>query len=208
MKHRCLDLEDLAALALLPRDDARRREAAACPRCDSLMAAAEAFLAGDAAIPEVELAEAGRRLGAAAPTFARRPSRSVRTRIRRAGAVIAAVAAVVAAVVVFLPAERPAPSGTVRGGGHVTGPAALGPVTVAAVPSDPAGRRLDWPPVAEADRYDVVLFSADLDTVAVVAAPDGPPVTVTSAGAAFARVRALAGGAPTAESPLVPLTLK
>jgi len=205
MTHRCLDLESLAALAALPADDPRRLEAAACPRCDSLMAAATAFLAGDETIPEAELADAERRLAAAVPSFTRRAPDARRSRLQRLGAVVAAVAAVVVAVLVLVPSGPPTPSGTVRGGGHVSGLPELGPVTVSAVSPESATHRLDWPAVAAADSYAVVLFAADLDTIATVGVPSGPPVAVDDPAAAFARVRALAGGTPVAESALLSL---
>ena len=62
MEHRCLEPADLAALLDAPPDDPRRAQAAACPRCDSLLRAAAAFLAGDDTLPADERARAERQL--------------------------------------------------------------------------------------------------------------------------------------------------
>ncbi len=230
MSHRCHAAEDLAALVGLPADDPRRRDVEACPRCAGLLAEVTAFLAGDPELPSDELARAERHLAAslaacaadaAAGTTTVPAAPPSRRRLAdgrwRLGAGLALATAAVLALVALLPPEPTAPSGQVRGGGHVTGAALLGPVTVADTTATglPAGSlRLDWPAVADADRYQIVLIGAALDTLGTVGPLTAPPAVVdgdllaAATDGVYARVRALAKGATLAESRLVPLTAR
>lgn len=215
MSHRCFATEDLAAVAALPPADPRRREAEACPRCAGLLAAVTVFLAGDPQLPAAELAQAERRLAA---VRAPRPRAAVSRWRLGAGLALATAAAV--ATVVLLPPHAPdagGPSGTVRGGGQVSGPAPIAEVAVTDTlgPGLPPGSlRLDWPPVAGAHRYEIVVIGADLDTLGTLGPWPGPPGVVAAGlleaapDGAFARVRALVGGAAVAESRLVPLAAR
>lgn len=223
MSHRCFATEDLAAVAVLPPADPRRREAEACPRCAGLLAAVTAFLAGDPQLPAAEREQAERRLAAASAARIGAPAggsarwpRAAAPRWRLGTGLALATAAGVAMVALLSP-DAPVPggpSGTVRGGGQVGGPAPIAEVAVADTlgPGLPAGSlRLTWPPVAGADRYEIVVIGADLDTLGTLGPWPGPPGVVAAGlleaapDGAFARVRALAGGAAVAESRLVPL---
>lgn len=220
MTHRCLSDGALARLLELPDDDARRAEAAACPRCDARLAALRAFLAGDPELPADELAAADRALAAfvaarfssppaptaAGPRPARRATRPDWTRLT---ALASACAAVALTVLLVRTAGDPAPLGArLRGA-----PAAAGPAAIVVRQSGPAADgaiELSWPPVAGADRYVVELFTGDLDTLAVLpplATPDvrlAPELLGTRGGAGevLVRVVALAGQRRLAASPL------
>ena len=220
MAHRCCDDNQLAALGALPPDDPRRREAAACPRCGSLLAALDAFLAGDDSLPGDDVRRADAQLtefvtGRLAPA-ARGRAGGASARIAPwqrwgLGAGLAAAAALVLMLVIDAPTGPSGPSGTVRGGG--TNPAVIGEVTVAEGGGALAGVELRWPPVDGAALYEVIVFSAALDTLAVLGPLDEPtaevPGALLAAGdGAFCRVRALAAGAAIAVSGLQALTAR
>ena len=215
MSHRCCDDNELAALGGLPPDDPRRREAAACPRCGSLLAALDAFLAGDDELPGDEARRAEGRLtefvtGQLAPEVRRRSGGATGQRAPwqrwGAGAALAAAAALVLMLVIDVPLGPTGPtrpSGTVRGGG--ANPAVIGGITVAVRSGEPAGFDLGWTAVAGAGHYEVIVFSAALDTLAVLGPADEPNVLVPEgllADGAFCRVRALSDGAAIAVSGL------
>jgi len=235
MNHRCLEPMELAALLALPTDDPRRREAAACPRCDSLLLEMTAFLEGDEGPPDAGRAHAERRLAAvlagamaarsepstgAAMSAVRAPTahRSRRGRGWGWGLGLAASAAVVTFLVAREPLAPAGPSGVLRGGAPAASVAAVLNVTVTA--GDREGQwRLSWPAVAGADRYLVELFSADLDTLAVYGPLPEPEVAVEAAllwndgdgrqvpAGVLCRVRALGAAGQVAVSRLAGLTL-
>lgn len=220
MSHRCCDGNELAALGALPPDDPRRREAAACPRCGSLLAALDTFLAGDDGLPADEVQRAGARLsefvtGQLAPA-ARKRSGGTAGRLAPwqrwgAGAALAAAAVLVLTLVVDVPLGPNGPSGTVRGGGAI--PAVIDGVSIAERSGARTGFDLRWPRVDGAEQYEIIVFSAALDTLAVLGPFDQPaaevPDGLLAAGdGAFCRVRALAEGAAIAASGLQALTAR
>lgn len=228
MEHRCLEPSELAALLDVPPDDPRRATVAACPRCDSLLRAGAAFLAGDESLPSAELARAEQVLagalagrlastgGAAAPTSAAggSPRASLaRGRVpRRAGWGWGLGLAAVLAGTMFMVTREPGvpagPSGVLRGGAPAPGVAAALTITAAA-PAPDGTVRLTWPAVAGAGSYQVELYTAGLDTVAVLAA-DEPALTIAAdlagrpgaAAPALCRVRARGPNGEIAISPL------
>jgi hypothetical protein len=221
MSHCCFDDDELAVICSLPPDDPRRGEACACPRCDSLLTAMSAFLAEDEGLPAAERRRADRRLSAfiserlvahAGPGRAGRPalaggrtgeSRRSRTMPRwRLGAGLAAAAAAVLLIITQMPPGPTDPSGTLRGGSSPAGAAIVGEVVVSAAKDGPPGSlRLSWPPVPEADRYLVLVFTATLDTIGIIGPVAEPTAMVESgllgqvgADGAFCRIQALSGG--------------
>lgn len=219
MSHRCPSAEDLALLAALPAADPDRRAAEACPRCAVLLAELGAFLAGDAAVPPADLADAEARLGAfvsARLVTAAGPAAPRRRRFRAEwglGGGLALATAAVLAVAVLRPGALPvptSPSGTVRGGGHLAEATARLEVRseLARVPGYASGTlRLTWPAATNGDSVQVILFTADLDTLAVLAPLVGPPLLLAPEDrreAAYLRVRTLGVTGPVAESPLLP----
>jgi hypothetical protein len=221
MSHRCLEEQELAALLDRPLDDAVRREADACARCASLLAAMSAFLAGDRNIPRVEVDWADLRLSAFVASrltvvAAGRPPRRVRVAgfLERPlwpwGAGVAAVAALLVLIIGQVPGTSTAPSGTLRGGTSAPDSLFVGEIVLtAAGEGSPDGLRLDWPPVPRADHYQVILFTAALDTVGVLGPVAEPTVTVSGPllklggpEGVLCRVRALADGVPVAASRL------
>ena len=222
MTHRCLDEQELAAIGSLPPADPRRRDASRCPRCDSLLQAMAAFLAGDNDLPAAEARQADARLAAfisqrmtappAAPVAAESmpASRRFPPRISwRWGAALATAATLVLLLGRF-PERAVVPSGELRGG--ATGTDAAEALVLESPTRDPVGvLQLRWSPVAGADQYLVVLFSAGLDTLGVVgpvsdpAAAVGGPVTPDNGDRVFCRIQALAEGIVIAASRLQPL---
>ena len=220
MAHRCCDDNQLAALGALPPDDPRRREAAACPRCGSLLAALDAFLAGDDSLPGDDVRRADAQLtefvtGRLAPA-ARGRAGGASARIAPwqrwgLGAGLAAAAVLVFMLVTDLPLEPRGPSGAVRGGG--TNPAVIVEVTVTARDGEQGDLGLNWAPVAGAEQYEVVVFSAALDTLVVLGPLDEPAVVVPGGllspdDDVFCRVRALAAGVAIAASGLQALAAR
>lgn len=217
MSHRCPEPTELAALLDLPEGDERRREAAACPRCDALLRSLAAFMAGDDTIPAAERLAAGQRLssvvaglagaGAAAAAPARGRRRGRTSVAGRRWGWTAGLAAAAALVVLLGGPEPPgdgAPNGRLRGGSPPV-PAPL--VLEFAAAGD--SLTVAWSPAAGAETYGLELYTADLDTLAIL---DGlRTTTVRVAGdllppgdaAALCRVRAYAGGREVAASALV-----
>lgn len=198
MNHRCAEPMELAALYGLPDDDPRRREAAACPRCDSLLRAMAAFSAGNPDLPADECLAAETRLaGALAAALAEAPrpvardadvrqgpaaSRRTdgRDRLRRSwtwGLGLAAAAAGVMLVVSREPMAPAGPSGVLRGGAPAEHVEPVLPVTASTGPG-PDRISLSWPAVDGAESYRLELFNSELDTLAVFEALTSPEVTV------------------------------
>jgi len=226
VSHRCQPAETLAELLARPVADPRRAEAEACPRCGALLAALRAFHEGDPGAPAAEADEADRVLAALLATqgavAARRDGRRAGVaraapgpwapRPRRLLAAVSALAAVV--VVAFLAREAGDPGSVgdrLRGGADPAANGARATIVLAPSRSAPGGGLvLDWTPVAGADRYVVELFTAALDTVAVlgpvstarIEVPAGIVVSPLSPGELLAKVRALANGRQVGASPL------
>lgn len=220
MKHVCLSGEDLAAVIEMAPSDPVRMGCEACPRCDSLLAAMRSFLADDAEIAPSERAAATVSLSSSIQQIseAQSPkessSRSSRRRMRlgrKTGWTLAA-AAVFGALMVVLPAdERIAdPSGNMRG--ESVGSFALD-VEVHSPSTNGASPVLRWRAPEGADRYRVALFSAALDTLAVIDLGTETELIVddarfgvadTDAGVLF-RVLAFRAGDPFARSALLEL---
>jgi hypothetical protein len=205
MNHRCVEPMELAELLALPADDPRRREAAACPRCDSLLLEMAAFLAGDEGPQDAGKARAERRLAAvlagamaarsepstgaamsarmSAPMSAARAPTAHRSRRGRGWGWGLGLAASAAAVMFFVAREPLAPagpSGVLRGGAPSV-PAA-GDLTITVAAGDREGRLLlSWPAVAGADHYVVEMFSAQLDTLASFGPLSEPRVAIDAA---------------------------
>lgn len=219
MAHRCCDDNQLAALGSLPPNDPRRLESAACPRCGSLLAALDAFLAGDDSLPGQEVERAEDRMtafvtGRLAP-MARRRSRGASSRQASwqrwgAGAALAAAAALALMLMMDVPPGPDGPSGTVRGGGRDA--AVIAEVIVAARSNDAGGFDLSWPGVDGAEHYEVIVIGAALDTLAVLGPLGEPAVAIPGelapADGAFCRVRALAAGTAIAVSGLQALAAR
>lgn len=218
MSHRCPEPTALVALLDLPEGDERRRVAAACPRCDALLRSLAAFMGGDDTIPAGERQAAERRLSSVVAGLAggraagAAPVRSLpRGRATVAGrrwGWTAGLAAAAALVVLLNGPELPgdgAPNGRLRGGSPpVPAPLAL---EFAAAAGD--SLTVAWSPAAGAETYGLELYTADLDTLAIL---DGlRTATVRVAGdllppdgaGALCRVRAYAGGREVAASALV-----
>jgi len=236
MDHRCLEPLELAALLAMPADDPRRRDADACPRCDSLLRGMAAFLDGDADLPDAEKVQAERHLAgvlagamaakgepaAGARPFAAKAARNPASKRRSArgqgwgwGLGLAAAAAGVMFVVAREPSAPAGPSGVLRGGAPNVSAASDLVVTVAAGPTE-GQLLLSWPAVAGADSYVVELFTAELDTLAVLGPVTELSVTVAatlwgaggdagSATGVLCRVRALGRTGPVADSRLTGL---
>ncbi|HPF69831.1 MAG TPA: hypothetical protein PLQ13_04095 [Candidatus Krumholzibacteria bacterium] len=209
MEHRCRPIEDIAALAARPADDPQRIEAAACPRCDALMAAAAAFLAGDPDLPAGELDAANARLGAfvaggfgaerttgggagGRSSAARGPDRQ-RPRRRTWGLAFATAMAAVL-VVALMPHGDPRPSGRLRGG-EPHAPTVVGlTVTAGAGFID-----LAWDAFEGADGYRVALFDAAFAPAAGARATDETHLRVATVdlpagdAALYVQVEALSG---------------
>lgn len=223
MSHKCPEPTTLAALLDLPEGDERRREAAACPRCDALLRSLAAFMAGDDTIPAGERLAAERRLSsvvaglaggrAAAATPVRslprwRPSVSAGRWGWAAG-----LAAAAALVVLLNGPELPgdgAPNGRLRGGSPpVPAPLVL-EFTVAAGDS----LAVAWSPAAGAETYGLELYTADLDTLAILDGLRGTAVRVAGdllppgGAGALCRVRAYAAGRELAASALVAVPVR
>lgn len=218
MSHRCPEPTALVALLDLPEGDERRRAAAACPRCDALLRSLAAFMAGDDTIPAAERQAAERRLSSVVAGLAGGGAAAAapgRSRLQGRAAVAgrrwgwtAGLAAAAALVVLLAGTEPPgdgAPNGRLRGGSApVAAPLRL---EFAAAAGD--SLTVAWTPVAGAVTYGLELFTAGLDTLAIL---DGlRTTTVRVAGdvlppgdaGALCRVRAFAGGREVAASALV-----
>jgi len=236
MDHRCLEPLELAALLAMPADDPRRRDADACPRCDSLLRGMAAFLDGDADLPNDEKVRAERHLaGVLAGAMAAKGEpaagsvTSAATDVRRTrsnrrsprgqgwgwGLGLAAAAAGVMFFVAREPSAPAGPSGVLRGGAPNASMAGDLIVTVAAGPTE-GQLLLSWPAVAGADSYVVELFTAELDTLAVLGPVTELSVTVAatlwgaggdagSATGVLCRVRASGRTGPVADSRLTGL---
>ena len=200
MNHRCAEPMELAALYGLPDDDPRRRDAAACPRCDSLLRAMAAFSEGNPDLPAGERLAAEKHLaGALAAVVVGAPQpgvggadvrrgraapgrTDVRDRRRHSwtwGLGLAAAAAGVMLVVSREPMAPAGPSGVLRGGTPAESAAPVLPVTASSGPG-PDRFSLSWPAVAGAESYRLELFTSELDTVAVFEALISPEVTVAA----------------------------
>jgi len=209
VSHRCLEPNELVALLELPAADERRRAAAACPRCDALLRSALAFLAGDDTIPAAERAAAESRLAAATATLTGARTTVRRTRRRPAPARpalgarqwgwTAGLAAAAALVVLLTGIEPPgdvAPSGRLRGGSQP----ATAPLALVFTPAAGDSLTVTWLPVAGAKGYRLELYTADLDTLAIIDGLRGSPARVPAG--ALCRVRASAGSRELAASGL------
>ncbi len=228
MEHRCLEPAELAALLEMPADDPRRAAAAACPRCDSLLRAGAAFLAGDDTVPPGELARAERTLaavlaaqltapGAAAPASPRAVQARGRVSRRAGWGWGVGLAAALAAAMLMIarePGVPAGPSGVLRGGGPAAG-AAIELAVERTEPASDGSAKLSWAPVPGAETYRVELFTAALDTVGVLSVSE-PAATVTAdlagregdAAAVLCRVRARGQRGEVAVSPLRPVRLR
>ncbi len=229
MSHHCAGPAELARLAALPADDAQRLEAAACPRCDSLLRAQAAFLAGDPSIPADEADRARAALAArlaelAAPTAKPAPARRLRPSpvaalpARRSRPAVprwawgAGLAATVALAILLGAPDglRPVrPSGVLRGGAGAT---ALDLPVAIDVDQGTGQVRLAWPAVAGATRYEVELYTSDLDTIGAFTATGEPSVLVDGAAfgkdgpaGALCRIRAYRAEGAAGASRLAPL---
>lgn len=218
MSHSCPEPAALVALLELPEGDERRREAAACPRCDALLRSLAAFMAGDDAIPAAERLAAERRLSSVVAGLAGvRPAvvAAARSRPRGRPSVAGrrwgwtAGLAAAAALVVLLAGPQPpgdgAPNGRLRGGSQpVPAPLVLQFATDAG-----DSLTVSWSPAAGAETYGLELYTAELDTLAILDGLRGTTARVAgdllpSVGVgALCRVRAYAGGREVAASALV-----
>jgi hypothetical protein len=212
----CVPIEKLAQPAAL--DAAEREHVAACPRCASLRAEYEAFVAGDAGgVTRSELAAAEDALGAlverelpvAAARRAIAAARARRPWWQGASARMALAAAgllVVAGTFVAL-RDRPRQAPLLRGA----------PATSLAVVAEPGakGLVLRWGARADADAYRVEIVSAELQPLATFGPVRAPSFTLARgavAGAApgaeaWCRIVALHAGAPVGESEPLPIRL-
>ncbi|MBK8165270.1 MAG: hypothetical protein IPK64_04785 [bacterium] len=218
MNHRCPDPATLAALLDLPEGDERRREAAACPRCDAVLRSLSAFMAGDASIPAREKLAAERHLSsvvaglaggravAAAPLRSRPRSRASSAG-RRWGWTAGLAAA--AALVILLAGPGPlgdgAPNGRLRGGSR---PAAV-PLALEFATAGGDSLAVAWSPAAGAEAYGLELYTAELDTIMVLDGLRGTSARVAGrllpldGRGVLCRVRAYARGREVAASALV-----
>ncbi len=226
MSHQCAGSAELARLAALPADDAERLEAAACPRCDSLLRAQAAFLAGDPSIPADEADRARAALAARLAELAAKPAPARRLRpspvavlpVRRVRPAVprwawgAGLAATVALAILLGAPDglRPVrPSGVLRGGAGAT---ALDLPVAIDVDQGTGQVRLAWPAVAGATRYEVELYTSDLDTIGAFTATGEPSVLVDGAAfgkagpaGALCRIRAYRAEGAAGASRLAPL---
>jgi hypothetical protein len=218
--HDCIPVEQLAEVAALPANDARRRDAVECPRCRARLAAFSEFVAPTAVPAEARVEDADARLVEAlaremggalqssrpAPAPTRRAPRRFAFAPRFAWAAAAAVV-VIAGAWLALP-RRGVPVLRGRAGG----------VRVEALAPERSGKALvlAWKPFAGAEGYAVRFVSLDLTGLADVPAIDPSRLTL-SAGALPAglpegarvlwQVVAIRHGDSLATSPLQPVTL-
>jgi hypothetical protein len=190
----CIPVEELGVLARLAEDDPRRRHAALCPRCSSLLFAYEEFVrAGEVDGSQVASAEErlsrfiSERVERGEPAHATRVSgapRSGRGRgfqfsLWRTAAVAATVVMGAAAVVHWWPR---APHEVVYRGEEVAQLSGL------ASSRDSGGAiELRWDPVAGADSYRVTLLAEDLAEITRLDPTPSPSLRFDPASAAGAR---------------------
>lgn len=226
------DIEDLAALAALPPDDPRRREAEARPGVAARLRAYEEFAAPGDLPPSEKLAEAEERLGALlereigveipGAVRARPPARravlegSWLARLLappRRPLLAAAVVIVVAGSGLVMTLGR-RDSAPVYRGGETTGARGGWEARLVSSPLPSGGVRLTWAPAAGADGYAVVFLSADLVEVARVSgvretafalAPGTLPAGLASGAEVLWRVVALRGADEIGSSPTQPV---
>ncbi len=227
MTHRCPPAQDLARLLELPADDPRRLDAGGCPRCDAMLCALRAFLAGDPTIPRREQGAAERALARfiAQELVTTAPSKATRALRARAGrwramlggwtpartAALAAASAL-AAVMVHVSRDGPDPGRLgqrTRGDAGDLGGAAGGLILERPLTLPGGDLELRWAAVTGADRYVVELFDSALDTVAICGPIPRPPLRIgadvlarAGGGRLLVRVRALSGDALVSLSPL------
>ncbi|MCP4573781.1 MAG: hypothetical protein GY838_15590 [bacterium] len=199
MTEHCPSVEELGDLRGLSADDPRAVHAAACPRCQALLAALDSFLDPTDPPTTSDLPDARTRLDAAleqeihgTSTNVVRPQPHFWTpfRVRTVAAAAAVLLVAVGLTLVDKDPWIPGSDPVLRGGDETAAPF---PCVVEVL--DSGDHRLSWPTVAEADAYTVVVFSADLEELARLEA--GASVTMevaTPADAAFCHVLALRGG--------------
>jgi hypothetical protein len=231
----CIPLEELAVLAELPASDPRRAHVAQCPRCGALLDAYARFLepgadadAAHVAAADVRLSEfLARTIGApASPAAAPAPARATaRTEPRTSwwsalfapamrpalGFVVAAI--VLGGIVVWPRRAGRGPVDTLRGGSQR---AAVPTLRITDATLGVAGLRLAWDPVADADAYEVRVYSDALAEIArlnangdtmLIVPPSALPFRPVPGQSLLVRVDARRHGEVIASSPPLPLSV-
>jgi hypothetical protein len=231
----CIPLEELAAVADLPASDPRRAHVAQCPRCGALLDAYARFLepgaeadAAPVGAADVRLSEfLARTIGvpatpAATPAPARAPARTApraswwaalfAPAMRPAlGFVVAAI--VLGGIVVWPRLAGRGPTDALRGGSQRTAVLTLR-ITDATLGVE--GLRMAWDPVAEADTYEVRVYSDALAEIARLNANGDTMLIVPPSELSFrpvpgqsllVRVDARRQGEVIASSPPLPLSI-
>jgi len=224
----CIPLEELAAVAELPASDPRRAHVAQCPRCGALLDAYARFLepgaeadAAHVAAADTRLSEfLARTLGAPAP--ARAPARTApRTSwwaalfapaMRPAlGFVMAAI--VLGGIVVWPRLAGRGPADALRGGSQR---ATVPTLRITDATLGVAGLRMAWESVADADAYEVRIYSDALAEIARLNANGDTMLIVPPSELSFrpvpgqpllVRVDARRHGEVIASSPPIPLSV-
>ena len=163
MSHKCVDIEDLGAIAELPPTSPERQAVESCPHCRALMASFASFLAAEKR-PGSNPDEAAERLGAFLndQIAARQNANVAEPTTRRfwhflSGWKLAPVAAAAAVVVIALAVwQRPTGPALERAAGDGEAIELLGHQVSADTVS------LTWSPFSDATGYRVVLYRPDL----------------------------------------------
>ena len=192
MSDRCLKPEELADLS---PDDPRRDHVESCPTCRALAVSLDAFLDPADYPADAELADAdsrlsavlGKEIGSVGKVVRPAPAFWTPFRVRTLAAVAAVLVVAVGLSLVRTGPVGPSQEPVLRG---IGAPAV--PFRCQVTMLENGAFRVNWPDLAEATGYRVVVYGEDLQELAGIDV--GPATTyemVPPAGAAFCRIIAL-----------------